>query len=233
MTADLFADLDLTLDDDPDFVAAVRSTAKAYAKAEARQKLTVKTAAIARKQTRTERRRAKCQATLAEVLPSTLEPDTSYHIISAGDVDALSYTQLLARQHPFLDQVLLSTWCLAMPDLDWLAAQQQAGAIGHLRFYCGEILKNTYPDVYQRLCQMEIDGHAQFTISRNHANVTLITAGDRRYTIESSANLNTNPRIEQTAIHTDPGLHAFCDDFFTGLRCIDKKARLQEQACVK
>jgi hypothetical protein len=42
------------------------------------------------------------------------------------------------------------------------------------------------------------------------------------YVIESSANLNTNPRIEQTAITRCEDLYWFYRDFFDGLRSIDR-----------
>jgi hypothetical protein len=46
-----------------------------------------------------------------------------------------------------------------------------------------------------------------------------------RLSIESSANVNTNPRIEQTAIHCSDELHAFHREFFHGIRSIDRSSR--------
>lgn len=40
--------------------------------------------------------------------------------------------------------------------------------------------------------------------------------------IESSVNVNTNPRMEQTAIHNDKELHDFYSEFFDGVKSIDK-----------
>lgn len=211
---------------DAELAAAEQATARDAAATKIRQK----TAAIVRKQTRLQLRRATSEATLAQVLPSPIQPGTSCHIISAGDVDALSFIAHVARQHTRLDELLVSTWCLALPDVQWLADQQKARRIGRLRFYCGEILRATYPDTYDAICHLESAGKATLAISRNHAKISLIKAGKARYTIESSANMNTNPRIEQTAIHTDPALHAFYDEFFTAIRCIDAKTRHQEQA---
>ena len=45
-------------------------------------------------------------------------------------------------------------------------------------------------------------------------------AGGGCYVVESSANLNTNPRIEQAAIHHCEDLYWFYADFFAGLRSI-------------
>lgn len=207
---------------DAEFAAAARANvvqAKEHA-------LNLKASAVARKASRIETRRARSEAALSDILPARLQPGTSYHVLSSGDVDALSFIAHLARAHR-LDDLLISTWCLSLPDLEWLAAQQTAGRIGHIRIYCGEILRNTYPDVYDCLCDMERAGQADLTIARNHAKITLAAAGRSRYTIESSANMNTNPRIEQTALHSDPALHAFYAEFFAGIKCIDKKNRCQ------
>ena len=42
--------------------------------------------------------------------------------------------------------------------------------------------------------------------------------------IESSANVNTNPRIEQSTIHRSADLYAFYAEFFDGIRSIDRRA---------
>jgi hypothetical protein len=218
MTDDLF---------DAEFADAARAIQRETVAHVVRQK----TAAIIRKQSRLQLRRAKSEETLAAVLPDRLPAGYSAHIISAGDVDALSFVAHIAKHHRRLDEVLISSWCLALPDIEWLEQQQSANRIGDLRFYCGEILRATYPDTYDAICRLERAKKATLAISRNHAKVTLIKTGAARYTIESSANLNTNPRIEQTAIHTDQELHAFYDEFFSAIHCIDAKNRRQEQAC--
>lgn len=42
--------------------------------------------------------------------------------------------------------------------------------------------------------------------------------------MESSANVNTNPRIEQTAVHASRDLFEFYKEFFDGIRSIDRSA---------
>jgi hypothetical protein len=51
-------------------------------------------------------------------------------------------------------------------------------------------------------------------------------AGEGYYlAIESSANVNTNPRIEQTVVHADRAVHDFYQEFFHGLKSIDKHSQ--------
>jgi len=42
--------------------------------------------------------------------------------------------------------------------------------------------------------------------------------------IESSANLNTNPRIEQTCITRDRDLFEFYRDFFSGIHSVTRNS---------
>ena len=125
MTDDLF---------DAEFADAARAIQRETVAHVVRQK----TAAIIRKQSRLQLRRAKSEETLAAVLPDRLPAGYSAHIISAGDVDALSFVAHIAKHHRRLDEVLISSWCLDLPDIEWLEQQQSANRIGDLRFYCGD-----------------------------------------------------------------------------------------------
>lgn len=209
---------DLFTFDESEFAAAqVANSAE-----EESQRLAVASAAITRRTSNLLLRKAKSQAELSRLLPAILAPNTSYHIVSSGDIDALSYLQHINAAMP-LDTLLLSTWCMALPDAHWLFSSQDAGRIGHIALYFGEILPNSYPDVYEYVSAMKHSGRCQITIARNHAKIILAhnELANAYYVIESSANVNTNPRIEQTAIHTSEQLHNFYYTFFMQIHCID------------
>lgn len=182
----------------------------------------VKAKAIARKTTRIEVRRANCEAILASILPQHLDMGMSYHVISHGDVDSLSYLIHIAKDTP-LDSVLISTWCMAMPDVEWLRQQVETWRFGTIDFVLGEIFPAQYPDEYEAVKQMEADEMATLRIAKNHAKVMACCHAETGlyYAIESSSNVNTNPRIEQTAIHASRELHDFYRDFYAGIKSID------------
>lgn len=146
----------------------------------------------------------------------------SYHVISHGDVDALSYLILLSRQTP-IETLLISTWCMAMPDVEWLVGQIDGGRIGHIDFILGEIFPSQYPDEYTAVSALEAAGQATLKIARNHAKVMAGSSPDDdiHFAIESSSNVNTNPRIEQTAIHMSRELCDHYRDFYAGIKSID------------
>lgn len=210
-----------------DEFALAEQSESAYDQVETETKRAV---AIIRKTARIQTRRAKTEAVLNEILPATLENGTSYHVISHGDVDALSYLIHLARMAP-IEYLVLSTWCMAMPDVEWLRTQLHTGRIGHIQFILGEIFPAQYPDEYEAVTALHEAGLATMKIAKNHAKVMAGESADEGFyfAIESSSNVNTNPRIEQTAVHMSEELYRFYREFYDGIKPIDgaryKKAK--------
>lgn len=166
---------------------------------------------------RIQARRASSQAVLAELLPPVMSEGDSWHVISGGDVDSLSYLAHIL-EHDRLDYVLMSTWCMASADVcmieDWLVS----GKIGRLDAYVGEIFPAQYTDVHADLCRVARAHAGRVAIFRNHCKVFAGCNSDRAYVIESSANVNTNPRTEQTTLTVDRALFEFYKDFFDGIK---------------
>jgi len=185
-----------------------------------------------RAQHRMQLRRANSEAHLTEILPPTFAPGDSWHVISRGDVDSLSFLAHAIRGAGFFDVVYLSTWCMARADLDQLAAWLDDGAIERLHLFVGEIFPSQYGDEFERARELvRIYGAdtVRLVVARNHSKVMLASrtdappAGDLHLVFESSANVNTNPRIEQTAVHHSRELFDFYRDFFDDLRSIDRQ----------
>ena len=63
-------------------------------------------------------RRVKSELHLEECLPWHFEKGASYHCISHGDVDSLTYLRVIVKQQP-LEYVLISTWCMAPMSRRW------------------------------------------------------------------------------------------------------------------
>lgn len=214
MTEDLFAD---------EFALAAVEVAEA-----AEQK---KAVAIARKKAKTHTRRANSEAHLAEILPP-LEMGNSYHVISRGDIDSMSYLVFTLQHTGPIERLTLSTWCLAMPDVEEIQRLIESGMVGHCHLCVGEIFPSQYGDEYEEIRKLELAGRVRVTVARNHSKVMIGSAPEAGtyFAIESSANINTNPRIEQTAIHMDRDLHDFYVEFFDGLKDIDARSKLKTAA---
>lgn len=147
--------------------------------------------------------------------------------MSRGDIDALSYLAHAIKAVSHFDFVAISTWCIAKPDLDQISAWLDAGRIEHFELYAGEIFPNQYGDEYEQMHQMCATYGCRLVIAKNHSKITLASnvADDYYLAIEGSANVNTNPRIEQAAIHASRELFKFYREFFHDLRSIDRATK--------
>lgn len=170
-------------------------------------------------------RRANAEATLAEILPATIAPGESWHVMSRGDIDSLSYVRHVLAGVSHLDHLLMSTWCIAKNDLTEIANWLDSGRVEQFDLYAGEIFPGSYGDEYEQMLAMCENYGARLVIAKNHSKVTLCSVDDYKIVIESSANVNTNPRIEQSALHHNADLHGFYLDFFNGVKSIDKSSK--------
>lgn len=170
---------------------------------------------------RTERhlyRRAFSETQLLDCLGMELFKDgNSYHFITAGDVDSLSYLKLIIRQQP-LKYCLFSTWCMAGEDIlqfdEWLTD----GKIDKLDAYVGEIFPGTYYNEWVALNKMfERHNCGRIAVFRNHSKIYAGYGDIFHFGIETSANINTNPRTENGCITIDKELFRFYKEYFDGI----------------
>lgn len=212
--SDLFADID---------PADVAAASLQYSEA----KRETERARARRSANRHHMRRANAEAQLAELLPVRIEPGDSWHVISRGDIDSLSYVRHVLAGVSHLDHLLMSTWCIAKNDLTEISAWRDAGRVEQFDLFAGEIFPGSYGDEYEQVLRMVETYGVRLVVAKNHSKVTLASNVEQGYylAIESSANVNTNPRIEQTVIHHSRELHAFYQEFFNGIQSIDRHSK--------
>jgi hypothetical protein len=182
---------------------------------------TAKAARAVKTKNRTELRRAKSEAHLFENLPPPLDLGASYHVISQGDVDSISFLARILAEAP-MEYVILSTWCMALPDVEQIAGWLESGRIGRLDAYGGEIFPNQYPDVHRRFCDVLRAHSGRVGIFRNHAKVYAGTGEAFSFAIESSANVNTNPRTENTVVSFGSDIFEFYKAFYDGIKSFNR-----------
>ena len=129
-------------------------------KAEKEPEPTVKARTYERGVERHHARRYFSEKALDETLPWHFEPGDCYHIISRGDIDSLTYLRAVVRQQP-IEFMLLSTWCMAITDLEEIHEWMQDGYIGRVDFYVGEIFPGSYAGPYNYLKENCIAGGGQ------------------------------------------------------------------------
>ena len=151
------------------------------------------------------------------------EKGYSYHFMSGGDIDFFSYVKLILKITK-IDYLILSTWCMAMDDVLALEECVERKDISDMDVYAGEIFPGSYPAVYAKLLEMQKKTEGRLCIFRNHSKIAVVFCTGNYFVIESSANINTNPRTENTTIHVgDRGLASFYKDFFDEINDIYHK----------
>ncbi|MBQ1453295.1 MAG: hypothetical protein IIZ23_04935, partial [Ruminococcus sp.] len=80
------------------------------------------------------------------------------------------------------------------------------GMIGRVDFFLGEIFASGYPEVCKMVQDFIAEEGGRLVIFRNHSKVMAILGDRFDCLIESSANINTNPRSENTVVTVDSEL---------------------------
>lgn len=163
--------------------------------------------------------RVASEKALDDKLDWHFENGDEYHCISQGDVDSLSYLRFIVKQQK-LKYCMISTWVMAEADIaeldDWLTR----GFIEKLDVWVGEIFYKSV--AYQQLEEVLRKHGGRIYVFRNHSKV-MVGYGERfDFVIESSANVNTNPRTEQTTIIVDSELADFYKEYYTNITPFNK-----------
>lgn len=166
------------------------------------------------RETKTIYRRAFSETQLLDVAPKEFKTGHSYHFITAGDVDALSYLKIVLRQQN-LKYCLFSTWCMAADDIMQFDEWLNDGRIKNLDAYVGEIFPGSYKMEWKKLNEIfEKHKCGRIAVFKNHSKIFAGTGDKFCFGIETSANINTNPRTENACITIDKGIYEFYKQYF-------------------
>jgi len=169
------------------------------------------------RETSTIYRRAFSETQLLDVLGPQFKEGHSYHCITAGDVDSLSYLKCVLRQQD-LDYCLFSTWCMAAGDIMQFEEWLEAGRIKKLDAYLGEIFPKSYKMEWKKLKEVyEKYQCGRIAVFRNHAKIYAGIGPKFAFGIETSANINTNPRSENGCITIGEEIYHFYKNYFDGI----------------
>lgn len=166
-------------------------------------------------------RRVLSELALEKELTWHFEKGVTYHCLSWGDVDALTYLRVIVKQQ-HVKYALISTWCMASEDITEIRQWIKNGYIDRVDFYIGEIFKASYFKQYGELIALCKELGGRVCMLRNHSKI-MVAFGDKfDAAIESSANVNTNPRCEQTAITIDTELALWYKELFDGFKSYER-----------
>lgn len=173
-----------------------------------------------------EYRRAFSEVRMLEAMEHVmLQQNHTYNFITAGDVDSLTYLKVVLNQH-VLDYMLCSTWCMSAEDVLQMQQWYDAGKIRHFDMYLGELFPRSYRiewGMVKGFYEKHPDA-GRAAIFKNHSKIYAGCNFEENFYfgIQTSANINSNPRTEQGSITVDKGLFDFYKEYFDGIKSFVK-----------
>lgn len=165
-------------------------------------------------------RRAFSETQLLDITPREMKVGHSYHFITAGDVDALSYLKIILRQQPLI-HCLFSTWCMAADDILQMEEWMASGKIKTMDAYLGEIFPGSYKQEYKKLKQIIPAYGGKIVVFKNHSKIFAGIGPKFAFGIQTSANINTNPRTENACITIGQEIYEFYKSYFDGIKSFE------------
>lgn len=163
------------------------------------------------------------------IKPEDLKMGNSIHVITAGNVDQLSYLELMILQQP-INYCLISTWCMGEEDVKQIEEWIDQGLIKKMDFYVGEIFPSQYTVGYAMLNRLvERTNCGRIAVFRNHSKIIAGYGDKYPFCVETSANVNTNPRTEQGIITLNGELVDFYKKYFDGIKGFNETKDVNKQ----
>lgn len=168
-------------------------------------------------------RRAYSETQLLDAVGYNFKDGECYNCITGGDVDGMSYLRVVLRQQD-IDHVLVSTWVMASDDILAIEEYLEAGRIKKLDLYLGEIFPSSYVYEYMKLKEIfKKYKCGRLVVFKNHSKIFAGTGPKFDFGIQTSANINYNPRTENGSITIGTDIYQFYKEYFDGIRSIVKE----------
>ena len=164
-----------------------------------------------------EKRRFFSEKTMLDVAEWHYKQGDFYCFISGGDIDSLTFLKHVLRQQR-LNYCLISTWCFGVEDAREIGTWIDKKLIDRIDFYVGEIAKASYAECTRDLTEISQKTGGRCGVFRNHSKVMLCYGERFDCAILSSANVNTNPRTENTVIICNTSVADFYKSYFDDIK---------------
>jgi hypothetical protein len=149
---------------------------------------------------------------LSDLLCGLPAAGESIHVVSEAKFDFWTWVPVLVGWLGGRTEALYcSTWTLSRNNAVEMFGLWDAGAIGAAHFLTGTYFKRRETAVYAMLLDGIRARGGRYRAFQNHAKVLLLSnAGTGVWiSVEGSANLTSNPRLEQYVLTNDKGLYDF------------------------
>lgn len=146
---------------------------------------------------------------------------TVYKLISfSGGFASESFIKAVADREP-IEELTASTLRIGEKQFNYLSGLNDSGKLMKARFFVGSIMKSDTKsekyDYYTRFCAVCEKNSWRHIVVNNHSKIILMRTEKNWYVLETSSNLNENPKIEQYSFENSKELYDFYYDFFDKL----------------
>ena len=153
---------------------------------------------------------------LNRLIPN-LPNEECYKIISAGNFASISFIRLVGNRAR-IKELTISTLRVGKKELQCLDLMAKNGRIDAATFVVGSIMKNDskkglsyhYYDNFEKIC---LKNGWKYCVFNNHSKIILMDTELGKFVLETSSNLNENPKIEQFSFEKVEKLYNFYYNF--------------------
>ena len=137
--------------------------------------------------------------------------DECYKLISHGDFASISFI-LLVSEITKIKNMYVSTFRIGRKEILAIDEMKKRGRIDNCKFVFFNIMRKSnsekynYFDILEKICKKN---DFEIAEKQNHSKVILLDTEMGKYVIETSSNLNENPKIEQFSFEKDSELYEF------------------------
>lgn len=171
-----------------------------------------------RKPTKREFKAIKSNEYLQQALAGLPTTGETWHCISNSRFNFWSFVPCVIKfLGDYTSSLYCATWTTNNINTKELIELYDQGKIGSINFVVGRYFQNREQAVYNYLAGKLLERGQKLSVGEHHLKVLLLNNGENFITIESSANLTSNPRTEQFTYSNDKGLFDFYKSWFESL----------------
>ena len=148
---------------------------------------------------------------LRDVMHDPPAPGESVHILGNGLYNAWTFVPVICEWLGGADRLSCSTWTVNRPNTIELFELWDAGMFKTVDFLTGLYFKQRESAVYTILLDGIRARGGRYRASKDHAKIILLSRAERDQwiTVEGSANLTANPRLENYVMTNDRAVYDF------------------------
>lgn len=159
---------------------------------------------------------------IEKIIEELPDDETVFKLVSFGDFSSIGFVNFVASRTK-IKSMTASTLRVGKKHLKCLDTLHSSGKIDHVHFIVGSIMSNDsqtakkygYFDNLKDVCEKN---DWDITVYSNHSKVILMDTEAGKFVLETSSNLNENPKMEQFSFEKNEKLYEMYMNVFEEVR---------------